>query len=88
MNCPGCGMLIYDSDLMRCPRCGADLEKYRRNYQAAHIPARPETTIVGGPGAPLPGDGMKSSEKCPWCGGKLQMREGCEMCDCGYSACS
>jgi len=75
INCPGCGMLIYDSDLMRCPRCGADLERYRRNYQAAYIPARPEAE-------PL------CMNKCPECGERMISAEGCAKCPtCGWSAC-
>lgn len=73
-----CGTLV-DTEAITgeyCPICKTDL----RDYMQAHGPARPETEELEPP--PIP-----EGERCPWCGGKLQFREGCQMCSCGYSAC-
>ena len=77
MHCPGCTMQILDEDVMRCPRCGADLGRAKRpkDYQAAHIAARPEAE-------------PRTMNQCPECGERMIPADGCAHCPaCGYGHC-
>lgn len=86
-----CGMYIDDDvGITACPRCGSTYPS--QDYRAAHIPARPETEVVGGDNAPLPGGGVepRTMNTCPECEkGAMIPSEGCAICPvCGYSPCS
>jgi len=75
MNCSGCNLKIIDEDVMKCPRCGADLGRDRRDVRAAHIPAREESE-------PL------RMNRCQECGGKMIPADGCSHCPmCGFGYC-